>query len=112
MLNTLPKINPMTGKQAQSNWERAVMRFVDESEETITPVLPEPESQPTKEYVSIQIDRDKLECLRDTLLLLLTHTEPRNGYRAYRTYVNYYYEEYAALNDLYEAIQEKTCVTN
>ena len=80
------------------------MRFVDESEETITPVLPEPESQPAKEYVSIQIDRDKLECLRDTLLLLLIHTEPRNGHRAYRTYVNYYYEEYAALNELYAAV--------
>ena len=80
------------------------MRFVDESEEMITPVLPEPESQPAKEYVSIQIDRDKLECLRDTLLLLLVHTEPRNGYRGYRTHVNYYYAEYAALNELYAAV--------
>lgn len=104
MLNTSLKINPVTGKQAQSNWERAVMRFVDESEETITPVLPEPESQPAKEYVSIQIDRDKLECLRDTLLLLLINTEPRNGYRGYRTHVNYYYSEYAALNELYAAV--------
>lgn len=80
------------------------MRFVDESEEMITPVLPEPESQTAKEYVSIQIDRDKLECLRDTLLLLLVNTEPRNGYRAYRTHVNYYYAEYAALNELYAAV--------